>query len=216
MSRRRSLLRDGSPGCKGKPVALVVLVSSLWLLPTPGAAKGHPANPFGVVSLRMGALGVQPLDGKNARDFALPGMDGKTVRLSDFRGKVVFLNFWATWCPACRVEMPAMETVHRRLRDRGFAVLAVAVDVKGKKTVAPFLKEYGLTFPILLDPKNAVMDRYRVTLIPTTFLIGPRGEFLGKVIGPKEWDGKSATRLFESLLEAAQAPSGVEASRVKP
>ncbi|MFQ5692243.1 MAG: TlpA disulfide reductase family protein, partial [Nitrospinota bacterium] len=118
--------------------ALLVLAALLWLGPSPVVAKGHsaqgtpPKDPaFGAflpIPLQMASLGIQSLDGKKAEDFVLPTLDGKTLRLSDFRGKVVFLNFWASWCPACRIEMPDMEALHRRFKGRDFAVLSVAVD----------------------------------------------------------------------------------------
>lgn len=192
------------------------LMAVLSLSPARTAADGHASkgNPSKdnrsasrpVDFITRVSLGIQPLDGKKAHDFALRDLAGNAVRMSDSGGKVVFLNFWATWCPACRVEMPAMEKVHRRFKARGLAVVSVAVDAQGKKSVSPFVKELGLTFSVLLDPKNEVMDRYGVTLIPTTFLIGRSGELLGKVIGPKEWDAKQATRLFEDLLKATQGP----------
>jgi thiol-disulfide isomerase/thioredoxin len=84
--------------------------------------------------------------------MALPNLQGKTVRLTDLREKVVLINFWATWCDPCRAEMPSMHALYQDYRDKGFEILAISIDVQGKDVVAPFVDAYGLTFPILLDP----------------------------------------------------------------
>src|SRR5688500_6252056 len=91
-----------------------------------------------------------------AVDFALPDLHGKTVRLSELRGRPVLVNFWATWCYPCRVEMPSMNALYQGYKDSGFVILAIASDARGAETVAPFVQEYGLTFPVLLDPHNSV------------------------------------------------------------
>jgi len=135
---------------------------------------------------------------RRAKPFALPTLEGKTVRLADFRGKVVFLNFWATWCPACREEMPSMERLHREFKDRGLVVLAVDLEESGD-AVAKFMKEFGLTFPALLDRDGRVRDSYAVRFIPTTYLVGKDGELLGRVIGPKDWASDPARRLVAWL-----------------
>ena len=142
---------------------------------------------------------------RRAKPFALPTLEGKTVRLADFRGKVVFLNFWATWCPACREEMPSMERLHREFKDRGLVVLAVDLEESGD-AVAKFMKEFGLTFPALLDRDGRVRDSYAVRFIPTTYLVGKDGELLGRVIGPKDWASDPARRLVAWLLDPAAAP----------
>ena len=137
-----------------------------------------------------------------AHMFALPSLDGKSVSLRDFRGKVVFLNFWATWCPACREEMPAMERLHREFKDKGLVILAVDFQ-ETPEAVAAFMKEFGLTFPALLDRDGKVSERYRIRFIPTTYLVGKQGELLGRVVGPKEWDSLQARQLIASLLDPA-------------
>jgi peroxiredoxin len=131
-----------------------------------------------------------------APDFALQDVDGRAVRLSNFRGKVVFLNVWTTWCPPCRTEMPAMEALYQRLRDRDFVMLAVSADAEGRKVVAPFVQELGLTFPVLLDPDGQVPRRYRVTGYPETFIIDRNGRVVAHEVGPREWDD----RRFEAAL----------------
>ena len=206
----RNLGRGRALGRYGTGLAVWVVSGLLWLYPAVAkepVSKGHPPRSASIDFLDVMSLGLQRLDGKQAHDFALPGIDGKTVRLGDFRGKAVILSFWASWCPSCRMEMPTLQKVHRRFKDRNLAVVTVSIDAQGKKQVLPLMKKLGLTFPVLLDPKQQVMDRYGVTLIPTDFLIGPNGEMLGKAIGPKDWDGKNGIRILEKLIEAARSDS---------
>ncbi len=152
------------------------------------------------------AAGVERLSPPQAApDFALPTPDGKTVRLSDYRGRVVFLNFWATWCPACRDEMPSMERLHRELKDQGLVMLAVNLQ-ETREVVAAFMKELDLTFPTLLDRDGKVsFGRYQVRFIPTTYLVGTDGRLLGRLVGPKDWAALPARRLIASLLDPALA-----------
>jgi peroxiredoxin len=119
-----------------------------------------------------------------APDFAVTALDGQAVRLSAYRGKVVLLNLWTTWCPPCRDEMPSMEALHRRLKDRDFVLLAVSQDEDGKRVVEPFVKDMGLTFPILVDPEHQVGDRYGVWGYPESFLIDRDGVIVERIIGP--------------------------------
>lgn len=140
------------------------------------------------------------LAGFAAPDFALPDLNGAQHRLSDYRGKVVFLNLFTTWCPPCRLEMPAMEQLHQRLRSRGFIVLAVSEDEAGAAVVAPFVRELGLTFPVLLDTENRLPTRYGMTGYPETFLIGRDGNVVKQFIGPEDWLSQDMARYFDALL----------------
>lgn len=141
----------------------------------------------------------QPGSGYTAADFELPDLAGQTVRLADFRGSIVFLNLWATWCPPCRAEMPGMEALYRRFKGRPFAMLAVSEDTD-VAAVRQFVGELGLTFPILLDTDNRLPGRYGVTGYPETFIIGRDGTVLKHIIGPAEWDSPEYIAWFESLL----------------
>ncbi len=134
------------------------------------------------------------------KEFSIPGLDGKDLRLNDYRGKVVLLNFWATWCPPCLEELPAMDRLHQRYRPQGFAVLAVSVDAEGAQVVAPFVKRHGLGLPIGIDPKMAVAGQYGVHALPSSFVIDKRGMVVALVFGPRQWDGQAAHALVESLL----------------
>jgi peroxiredoxin len=135
-----------------------------------------------------------------AADFTLPDLHGNSVQLSALRGKVVFLNLWATWCPPCRAEMPSMEALYQRFRDRDFAMLAVAEDSDGATSVAPFVRDLGLTFPILLDTDNRLPARYGVTGYPETFIIDRAGNVAKHFIGPEDWSRPEMIAYIESLL----------------
>jgi peroxiredoxin len=149
-----------------------------------------------------------PRTGYSAADFSLPALDGTTVQLAALRGRLVFLNFWATWCPPCREEMPGMEALYRRFAGRDFAMLAVSQDEQGAETVAPFVKEMGLTFPVLLDPEGTLPPRYGVTGYPETFLIDRNGEVVHHTIGPADWNSPEMVAYIEQLLSAPAGTAG--------
>src|SRR3990172_6372561 len=136
----------------------------------PGPGVGHGAKVGGM-----------------APDFELPTLGGNSVKLSAYRGKVVFLNIWATWCPPCREEMPSMEALYRKLKGRPFEMLAVSIDQKGEEVIGPFVAKYGLTFPVLLDPDRKTYNPYGLTGIPETFIIDKKGAIIFKVVGPQNW-----------------------------
>jgi peroxiredoxin len=143
---------------------------------------------------------VTPGHPRSAPVFSVSTPAGPSIRLSDHRGHVVFLNFWATWCPPCREEMPAMERLYQRYRDRGLVVLAVSVDAEGAAVVAPFVAEQRLTYPIGLDPQMAVARTYGVRGLPSSFFVDRQGRLVASAVGPREWDSKDADALMESLL----------------
>ena len=145
---------------------------------------------------------ARPEVGYLAPDFALPNLDAKTVRLSDFRGKkAVFINFWATWCPPCRLEMPTMEQVYQEYRSRGLEILAVSIDVGPKGVVTNFMRELRLTFPALLDPGGEVLYRYRLFSIPGSFLIDKRGIIRFKELGYRDWTDPESRKQLEMILK---------------
>lgn len=133
-------------------------------------------------------------------DIALKDLAGKTVRLSDFIGKIVFLNFWTTWCPPCRFEMPAMEKLHSRLKNKDFAMLAVDLQESASR-VEEFVREHKLTFTILLDSYGDVGRRFGIRSIPTTYILGRTGAIIGKALGPREWDGQKSVEFFNHLMK---------------
>ena len=135
-----------------------------------------------------------------APDIVGPGLDGKTIRLEGFRGKAVFLNFWATWCIPCRQEMPAMERLYQEYKERGFVVLAVNV-MEGLGAVKAFVQELKLTFPVVLDPDGKASMAYLVRGLPATYLIDRNQILVGRAIGAREWDGKDARAYIQALLK---------------
>lgn len=132
--------------------------------------------------------------------FTLRGEDGKTYRLADYRGKVVVLNFWATWCPPCRYEMPSMERAYKKVQDEGIVLLAINVG-ESEDEIFEFTGRYPVTFPLLLDSDGAVIRRYGVIGLPTTFVIDPRGRVTHRAVGGREWDDE---RLLSQLRELRQ------------
>jgi peroxiredoxin len=138
--------------------------------------------------------------GLPAPDFTLPGLDGKMVRLADYKGKVVLINIWATWCPPCVEEMPSMEKLYRELKGEGFEILAVSIDETGAKDVRSFMKKYKLSFPALTDSKGAIKSLYQTTGVPESFIIDKDGILVEKVIGPRNWAVPDVIRFFQNLI----------------
>lgn len=149
----------------------------------------------------MEALEVQALPpGTKAPEFMLKDLTGKMVGLKDFRGKVVLLNFWATWCIPCQWEMGEMEKLYQAFKATGFVVLAVSLDAEGVRVVEPFARQRKLTYPILLDTEGQAALKYRILGPPTTFLLNAQGEAIGTVLGPRPWAGDDAKALIRDLL----------------
>jgi peroxiredoxin len=140
-------------------------------------------------------------DKKNAPEFSLDGLSGRKVELRNFRGKVIFLTFWATWCGPCKEELPSIEALHQQFKGRDFVVLSVAVDLEGAIPVEKFIAKYGYTFYVLMDSKNRVLDLFRVEGIPMTFLIDKKGRIIGRALGPRDWKSPEAISLFNQLIE---------------
>lgn len=138
--------------------------------------------------------------GYQAPDFRLSDLSGREYRLADLRGNVVFLNVWATWCPPCRDEMPSMEQLHRRLAGRDFVMLAVSEDANGREAVEPFVRQLGLSFPVLLDPEGVIPKRYGVTGYPETFIIDRSGRVIQHLKGPENWASEQVQDYFIRLL----------------
>ena len=136
-----------------------------------------------------------------APDFSFPGLDGKMVRLSDYKGKVVLVNIWATWCPPCVDEMPSMEKLYHKFKEQNFEILAVSIDESGLKAVAPFMKKKRLTFPALIDSDGTIKSAYRITAIPESFIIDKQGILVKKIVGPLDWADPQVFRFFGDLIE---------------
>jgi len=139
--------------------------------------------------------------GVPAPNFTLPGLDGQMISLADYKGKVVFLNIWAAWCPPCVEEMPSMEKLYQELKGEDFEILAVSIDVFGAKEVIPFMKKHTLSFPALTDTKGTIKSLYQTTGVPESFIIDKKGIIVEKVIGPRDWATPGAFRYFRNLIQ---------------
>ena len=141
--------------------------------------------------------------GSQAPPIVAATLDGvrQERTLSDYKGKVVLLNVWATWCEPCRVEMPSIEKLYNEFGPQGLVVLGVSVDDPGaENAIRDFVKEYGLTFTILHDPKQQTKTNYQVTGFPETFVIGREGTIRKKVIGAADWNSEANRTLIRELL----------------
>jgi len=141
--------------------------------------------------------------GSKAPNFSATTIDGVPVAktVNDYRGDVVLLNIWATWCVPCRTEMPSIQALHDRFAARGLKVVAVSIDNAGSvDAVRRFRDEYGLTFEILHDPSGKIQRRYQTTGVPETFVIGRDGVIRKKVIAAANWDSPANQALFAQLL----------------
>lgn len=151
------------------------------------------------------------LIGSTAPDFTLKDLSGKEHSLSSYRGKVVFVNFWATWCKSCKEEMPSMQTLYQYLKDRDvpFEMLAISMDrVTTQKEVDSFVKSLGITFPVLLDPWGKTDGKYKLTGVPETYIIDTEGRVVEKIIGPRDWTTVGAVEKMFTLLHISTEPAG--------
>ncbi len=175
------------------------------------------AGVFGLVWMQSAKY--EPLEvGKNAPDFALNDLNDRPVKLSDYRGKVVFLNFWATWCKPCKEEMPSMEILNKNFEKDGLVILAVSIDrVTTTKDIPPFVKGMNLTFPVLIDSWGKTDKPYKRMGVPETFIIDQQGIIREIIIGPRDWTRLDSLQVITKLLnitpKAAQpaAPASTEA-----
>lgn len=136
-----------------------------------------------------------------APDFLLKTLDGQNRSLQQDRGKVVLMNFWATWCPPCIREMPAMQRLYDKFRAQGLEIVAVSVDQGNPDAVRKFSESLKLNFPVVLDPEQVTKQAYQVRALPTTYLIDRKGRVVAVGMGAREWDGESAFGLVEHLLK---------------
>jgi peroxiredoxin len=167
--------------------AVLVLTLMLLAAPAPAATPAQTMTPVA--------------DRPAAPDFALKDMDGKPHRLSDLRGKVVLVNFWATWCPPCRREMPSMQRAHDALKGHDFVMLAVNVG-EDVETIFGFTFATGveLTFPILLDRDAQVIKAWPVIALPTSFVVDPQGRIAYRAVGGREWDDPELLKKIRELM----------------
>ena len=163
---------------------------------------------FAVVFIVMGQKQrfAPVVPGSEALDFTLPDLKGKEVSLKDYRGKVVFLNFWATWCEPCKDEIPSMQALYERFEGEPFEILAVSIDSDAPEVVEEFAKGYGVTFPVLHDRKGRIKEMYKTTGVPETFIVDQNGVVAEKVWGPRDWTSPISIMTIKDLLENGPKP----------
>ncbi len=175
------------PGILG--VVLLLGGSIIWTVTHAGAPL--PVAQRGIVK-----------PGESAPNFQLRDMNGQIVSLSDLRGKVVLVNFWATWCGPCRIEMPAMERLYRTYDRKDFEILAVSTDAQGVAVTRPFQQENHLTFPILHDADFRVGLSYGARTLPMTFMVDRQGIVRQQIFGARDWEASEAHQLIQMLMKS--------------
>ena len=134
----------------------------------------------------------------NYFDFNLFDLEGYEINLSNYQGKVIMLNFWATWCPPCRAEMPSMESLHKKMEDKNFVILAVNIQEKSS-AVKEFIQKNRYTFPVIIDEKGEAANKYQIRAIPTTYIIDTKGKIAGVFTGSRAWDSNDVVKIFNEL-----------------
>jgi thiol-disulfide isomerase/thioredoxin len=163
------------------------------------AQEQVPSSGTSELEKKLGSLGFQtPTDELMAIDFSLKDLSGRETTLSSFAGKVVFLNFWATWCGPCRAEIPSMVRLYAELGDEGFTIVAVNSQ-ELENQVSAFVEEAGMSFPVLLDSTGKVGTAYSVRAIPTTYIIDSRGAIRGRMVGTRDWYSPQIISLVREL-----------------
>ena len=181
------------------PMAALVTALALLLIGTGTLAKEH----------LLEVMGMTKVTGQQAPDFTLSSVDGAPVSLQQYQGKVIFLNFWATWCIPCREEMPVLEKLHQTYQGQGLVILAI--DLKeSPDQVHAFFEKHALSFPSLIDPNGAVFRAYLVTGMPTTYLVGRDGNILARGVGGRDWTRAEAHELIRELVHKSPVASGAD------
>lgn len=179
------------------PVATLVMALALFLTGNRAIAKEH----------LLEAMGMTKVSGPRAPDFTLPSIDGTQVSLQQYQGKVIFLNFWATWCIPCREEMPALEKLHQAYQEQDLVVLAID-HKESPQQVKAFFAKHGLSFPSVIDATGDIFRAYSVAGMPTTYLIGRDGNMLARGIGGRDWTTAEAHALIRDLTQKSPVVSG--------
>lgn len=172
-------------------LTILVLAITLGVLPTNSFAHDPRLHGFKLTTFDP------PIA---ALDFQLVDLTGDTKSLNDYRGQYVLLNFWATWCPPCRAEMPAMEQLYQHYRDRGLVVVAISSDAEGDSIVRPFIDKLGTTFPVLLDTDGRVSASYGARSLPISFLLDLDGQVIGAAEGAREWFSDAAISSLDEII----------------
>ncbi len=191
--------RSGRCGTGGSGTALSLLgaLAVAAASSAPAALAETASDPIEVLKISRTASGSE------APAFSLPQLDGPIVDSKDLRGKVVVLNFWATWCGPCKDEMPALERLRRQFDQKDVAFYTVTTDLQ-REGIKAFLHHLGLGLPVLLDEDKDASSAFLVRGLPTTVLIGRDGKLVGRAVGPRAWDSPEAVALVRALAEPAR------------
>jgi len=183
-----------------RTVFLGLLFAALFIFMLPQEVDAQAVSAELARALRNANVQVlnQAVD---SHDFTLPFLNGGSASLSSFKGKVVLLNFWATWCPPCRYEMPSMEALYQRFKNHGLEILAVDLG-EDAHTVRQFIQNHNYTFPVMLDIDGEVGDDYGVRGIPVTYVLNRQGMIIGVVRGAIDWNTPQVITAFEALLNS--------------
>ncbi len=177
-----------------------VIVGLVWYFDRPDAATSQ------AITLTASASGPAPRVGREAPDFEVKGLDGQTYRLSDFRGRPVWINFWATWCPPCRAENPDIQEVYEANADKGLVILALSIG-ESTETVRGYVQRTKLTYTVGLDQTTEIAARYRIVGIPTHYFVDKDGII-------RDWRiGSMSKKTMEKKVDAIIAPAAAEADR---
>ncbi len=194
---------------KRKIIAVVVFaaISTLTLLVAFGPLGGSRATPSLATDAERTSLdaalqsaGLHPVSGIAPVDFEIESLAGQVRSLADYRGSIVFLNFWATWCPPCVEEMPSMQRLADILEPEGLAMVAVNVQ-EDRPQVERFMSDHGLSFEVLLDRRGQVGQSYAVRGLPTTVILDRTGAIMARKVGFAYWDTDEMIELFRAILE---------------
>jgi peroxiredoxin len=186
--------KDRSKTLKIKLIPFKSLFSVLCLLSfvlfLPSVAFCQPPSPFA----------IDKMIGQKAPDFTLKDLNGNNISLSTFKGKVILLNFWASWCPPCRAEMPSMNKLNELLKKKGFVVIAVSTD-RSVFDVKDYLSKNPVNFTVLIDYNlNVSRNLYKVFMMPTTFLIDRKGIIVKRYFGEQDWSDPDMIKEIEEIL----------------
>lgn len=182
---------------------LLIVSTGYWKMEI---SRQAPLKPVEQVS--TADKGKPAMEGKVAPAFTLPALGGGEISLAANKGKFVFLNIWATWCGPCREEMPSMQRLYEKMAGGKFEMIALTIDEDITK-VEEFVKEFNLTFPIALDPKQTIALQYKITGVPETYLISPDGVVMHHIIGPGEWDSPGIVSALSQAAGISAPPSSM-------
>ncbi len=175
----------------GKKLFFLTVTVLLFSLPA-HAEEGRLFSKIGIQSIK---------EKKKAPYCRLEGLNGEKVQLNALKGKIVLLNFWASWCGPCKEEMPSVEALYQHYKERDFVFLTISIDYEGSERVRKFIEKHRYQFPVLLDPNGKTLDLFEINKIPATLIIDKKGMMIGRVIGSRNWSSPEVFSLIDQLLD---------------